>query len=44
MSSEIKSIGIVGLGYVGLPTAIAFYNANFHVSESPMFLQRSSIC
>lgn len=32
MSSEIKSIGIVGLGYVGLPTAIAFYNANFHVS------------
>ena len=25
------SIGVVGLGYVGLPTAIAFYQAGFHI-------------
>ena len=29
---EIKKIGIVGLGYVGLPTALAFHDAGFHVS------------
>ena len=28
----IRKIGIVGLGYVGLPTALAFHNAGFHVS------------
>lgn len=27
----IRKIGIVGLGYVGLPTALAFHNAGFHV-------------
>ena len=31
MGLEIKSVGVVGLGYVGLPTSIAFYNANFRV-------------
>ena len=29
---EDKRIGIVGLGYVGLPTALAFHDAGFHVS------------
>ncbi|MBJ08407.1 MAG: hypothetical protein CMB63_00080 [Euryarchaeota archaeon] len=31
MGLEVKSVGVVGLGYVGLPTSIAFYNANFRV-------------
>ena len=29
---EVQKIGVVGLGYVGLPTAIAFHSAGFHVS------------
>ena len=35
MSMEIDSnqthIAVVGLGYVGLPTALAFHQAGFHV-------------
>jgi len=30
--SMIRKIGVVGLGYVGLPTALAFHNAGYDVS------------
>ena len=29
---EVEKIGVVGLGYVGLPTALAFHDAGFRVS------------
>ena len=30
-SYNVKTVGIIGLGYVGLPTAIGFYDAGFDV-------------
>ena len=31
VSNDDMSIGIIGLGYVGLPTAIGFHDAGFNV-------------
>ena len=30
-NSKMKTVGIIGLGYVGLPTAIGFHDAGFEV-------------
>ena len=31
ITKSIQTIGVIGLGYVGLPTAIGFHDAEFNV-------------
>ena len=31
ITKSIQTIGVIGLGYVGLPTAIGFHDAGFDV-------------
>lgn len=40
ISSRQARIGIIGLGYVGLPLVIAFYNAGFHVTGFDVDLRK----